>query len=181
MSSWTTRPENPADPRDAAAIREVLLAAFPTAEEADLVDALRADDAAWIPELSIVATGEGGAGEDGAIVAQALLTRCTVGGDPALALAPCAVVPAHQRQGAGSAAIRAALAAATRRAEQGGENLVVVLGHAAYYPRFGFGPAAEAGVLAPFDVPSEAFLTLALDPARPVPQGLVGYPAAFGI
>ncbi|GAB4097526.1 N-acetyltransferase [Brachybacterium horti] len=176
MSSWTTRPEDPADPRDAAAIREVLLAAFPTAEEADLVDALRAGDAAWIPELSLVA-----AGEDGAVLAQALLTRCTVGGEPALALAPCAVVPAHQRQGAGSAAIRAALAAATRRAEQGGENLVVVLGHAEYYPRFGFTPAADAGVLAPFDVPPEAFMSLALDPARPVPQGLVGYPAAFGI
>ena len=106
MSTWTTRPEDPADPRDAAAIREVLLAA-------------------WIPELS--------------------------------------------------------LAAATRRAGQGGENLVVVLGHAAYYPRFGFTPVAGAGVLAPVDVPSEAFLTLALDPARPVPRGLVGYPAAFGI
>lgn len=176
MSSWTTRPEDPADPRDAAAIREVLLAAFPTAEEADLVDALRADDAAWIPELSLVATGE-----DGAVLAHALLTRCTVGGEPALALAPCAVVPAHQRQGAGSAAIRAALAAATRRAEQGGENLVVVLGHAEYYPRFGFTPAADAGVLAPFDVPPEAFMSLALAPARPVPQGLVGYPTAFGI
>ncbi|QCR52475.1 GNAT family N-acetyltransferase [Brachybacterium sp. SGAir0954] len=176
MSSWTTRPEDPADPREAAAIREVLLAAFPTAEEADLVDALRADDAAWIPELSLVATGE-----DGAVLAQALLTRCTVGGEPALALAPCAVVPAHQRQGAGSAAIRAALAAATRRAEQGGENLVVVLGHAEYYPRFGFTPAADAGVLAPFDVPPEAFMSLALAPARPVPQGLVGYPTAFGI
>ena len=52
----------------------------------------------------------------------ALLTRCHVGGTPALALAPCAVLPRVQRRGAGSAAISAGLEAARPM----GEKLVLV-------------------------------------------------------
>lgn len=165
---WATRPEQA---HDAPALREVLVAAFPTTEEADLVEALRADADAWIDGLSLVTL------EEERIIAQALLTRASVGGEPVLALAPCATLPEHQRRGAGSAAIRAALAAA--RAQ--GENLVVVLGHPEYYPRFGFAPASGVGVTAPFDVPDEAFLALALDPATPTPRGEIVYPPAFGV
>ena len=50
MSTWITRPETAAD---IPAIREINLAAFPSAEEADLVEALRADPAAWIDGLSM--------------------------------------------------------------------------------------------------------------------------------
>ncbi|MFV2171610.1 GNAT family N-acetyltransferase [Actinomadura sp. LOL_016] len=167
--TWTTRPETS---DDIAAIRAVLLAAFPTALEADLVDALRADPEAWIDGLSIVTTAP-----DGAVVGYALLTRCLVGGEPALALAPCAVLPSAQRTGAGSAAIRAGLDAARDR----GENLVVVLGHADYYPRFGFTPASGFGIRAPFEAPDEAMMAMALDDARPVPTGTIAYPAAFGV
>ncbi|WP_233510772.1 GNAT family N-acetyltransferase [Actinomadura craniellae] len=165
---WDTRPETSAD---AAAVREVVLRAFPTAEEADLVDALRADPA-WIDGLAQVAVTAGGA-----VAGYALLTRCRVGDEPALALAPCAVPPEHQRKGAGSAAIRAAL----RAARAAGENLVLVLGHPAYYPRFGFGPASRYGIRPPFDVPDEAMMALALNPDRPVPAGVIGYPAPFGV
>ncbi|PWW67115.1 GNAT family N-acetyltransferase [Actinokineospora spheciospongiae] len=165
----TTRSETP---DDTEAIHAVNAAAFPTSEEADLVDALRADPLAWIDGLSIVTETA-----DGEVVGHALLTRCHVGDAPALALAPCAVLPAHQRTGAGSAAIRTGLDAARRL----GENLVVVLGHADYYPRFGFTPASRFGVRAPFEVPDDAFLALALDPTRPTPTGVVRYPAAFGV
>ncbi|GAA2981393.1 GNAT family N-acetyltransferase [Actinokineospora diospyrosa] len=165
---WITRPETP---DDRAAIHAVTAAAFPTADEADLVDALRADPNAWIGGLSIVAT------EGDAVVGHALLTRCQVGGHPALALAPCSVRPDRQRQGVGDAMIRFALAAARDL----GENLVVVLGHAEYYPRFGFTPASGFGVRAPFDVPDEALMALSLDPARPTPTGVIAYPAAFGV
>src|SRR5690606_19719001 len=101
LVTWLARPETEAD---RAAVREGNLAAFPTPAEADLVDALRADPRAWIPGLSWVAETPGGH-----IAGFALLTRCHVDGSPALALAPCAVRPEYQRQGAGSAAIRAAL------------------------------------------------------------------------
>lgn len=166
---WHTRAENTHDITD---IHAVVAAAFPTEFEADLVDALRADPEAWIEGLSIVAESA-----DGQVVAHALLTRCQVDGAPALALAPCSVHPDHQRSGAGSAAIRHGLAAARDL----GENLVLVLGHPAYYPRFGFTPASGFGVRAPFDAPDDAFLAQALDPERPTPTGLVRYPAAFGV
>lgn len=167
--TWKTRPEIPSD---VTAIREVTLAAFPTSEEADLVDALRADRDAWIDGLSLVGTTG-----DGVVVAHALLTRCRVGDGPALALGPCSVRPAQQRRGAGSATIRAALDAARER----WENLVVVLGHAEYYPRFGFTPASRRGIRASFEAPDEALMALALDPGRPVPSGVIRYPPAFGV
>ncbi|WBL20054.1 GNAT family N-acetyltransferase [Citricoccus sp. NR2] len=130
-TQWSTRAERPGEVQDHDAVRAINIAAFPTPDEANLVDALRADPDAWIEGLSMLSLAD-----DGTPVGHALLTRCTVGGQPALALAPCAVDPAHQRRGAGAAAIRAVLDAARDR----GENLVVVLGHADYYPRFGFAP-----------------------------------------
>jgi putative acetyltransferase len=165
---WTTRPETADDVR---AIREVNLAAFPTAVEADLVEALRASDA-WIEGLSIVTEDS-----EGTVVAHALLTRCHVDGALALALAPCAVLPRVQGSGAGSAAIRAGLE--TARAM--GENLVLVLGHAEYYPRFGFTPASAFGIRPSFDVPDEAMMALALHPDAETPRGTISYPTPFGI
>ena len=169
MVTWITRAEQPGDISE---IRDINVAAFPGEEEADLVEALRADSQAWVDGLSIVTVDA-----NGAVVGHALLTRCSVGGQSALALAPCAVLPEYQGRGAGSAAIRAALDAAKHRRE----NLVVVLGHADYYPRFEFAPASEFGVTAPFDVPEETFLALALDPGRETPCGEIRYPAAFGV
>jgi predicted N-acetyltransferase YhbS len=165
---WTTRPETESD---VAAIREVNLAAFPSEDEADLVDALRASDA-WIDGLSIVAEDS-----EGTVVAHALLSRCRVDGVPALALAPCAVLPRVQRTGAGSAAIQAGLEAAAAL----GENLVVVLGHPAYYRRFGFIPAWAFGIRASFEVPDEALMALALDPSAETPRGTIAYPGPFGV
>lgn len=167
-TAWTTRPETGAD---VPAIREVNVAAFPSEEEADLVDALRARGE-WIDGLSIVA-------EDphGTVVAHALLSRCHVDGVPALALAPCAVLPRVQRTGAGSAAIRAGLDAARAF----GENLVIVLGHSDYYRRFGFIPASGFGIHASVEVPDEALMALALDPRTETPRGTIAYPAPFGV
>ncbi|MEV7726005.1 bifunctional class I SAM-dependent methyltransferase/N-acetyltransferase [Streptomyces sp. NPDC087917] len=165
---WPVRPETPAD---GPAVRGVNLAAFDTPLEADLVDALRADGS-WLPGLSYVAEGPGGA-----VAAHALLTRCEVDGAPALALAPVATDPALQRSGAGSAVVRALLAAARER----GESLVLVLGHPAYYPRFGFVPASRFGIRAPFEVPDGAMMALVLDDCVPVPSGTITYAAPFGV
>ncbi|MFG2267034.1 GNAT family N-acetyltransferase [Streptomyces sp. NPDC048720] len=166
--TWTTRPETAADH---AAVREIHLAAFDTPLEADLVDALRADPA-WIDGLSWVSTGT-----DGTPAGHALLTRCHIGEAPALCLGPVAVHPEHQRTGAGSAAVRAALRAAGAL----GERHVVVLGHPEYYPRFGFTRASVHGVGLTVDVPDEALMTLTLDAGGPPPAGTVRYAAPFGI
>jgi putative acetyltransferase len=97
--SWTTRAESPAD---IPAVRGINLAAFPTAAEADLVDALRADPTAWIGGLSLLA-----ADQDGTAVGHALLTRCHIGDTPALCLAPAATrgsaSPGHPRTASPSA------------------------------------------------------------------------------
>ncbi|GHI86294.1 hypothetical protein Sxan_36580 [Streptomyces xanthophaeus] len=166
--AWPTRPETPAD---VAAVRAVNLAAFETPLEADLVDALRSDGS-WVTGLSYVAEGP-----DGSVAAHALLTVCRVDGVRALALAPVATAPALQRSGAGSAVVRALLAAAKER----GEALVLVLGHPEYYPRFGFVPASRFGIRAPFEVPDEAMMALVLDDSAPVPSGTIAYPAPFGV
>lgn len=167
-NAWTARPEKP---EDMTAVREVNLAAFPSDSEADLVDALRASKA-WIAGLSFVSEAA-----DGAVVAHALLTRCHVEGSPALALAPCAVLPHVQRRGAGSAAIVAGIEAA----RAAGESLIVVLGHAEYYARFGFAPASRFGIRASFEVPDEALMALDLDPGARTPRGTIAYPAPFGV
>ncbi|MFD9213445.1 GNAT family N-acetyltransferase [Streptomyces sp. NPDC059544] len=166
---WRVRPETDADVR---AVHAVNAAAFPTEDEADLVDALRRDPSAWLPGLSWVAEAP-----DGSVAAYALLTRCLVGGEPALALAPCATAPEHQGQGGGSAVIRAALDAARVR----GERLVVVLGHPEYYPRFGFGAASRLGIRPGFEVPDEAMMAMVLDGSPEAPQGMIMYPEAFGV
>jgi predicted N-acetyltransferase YhbS len=168
VSAWTTRPETS---QDVADVRRVLQAAFPTAEEADLVDALRRD-AAWLPGLAWVAEEPGGR-----VVGYALLTRCHVGEVPALALAPVAVLPAFQRRGVGEAVTAAAL----RAAERAGERLVIVLGHPEYYPRFGFTRASRFGIGVSFEVPDEALMALVLNEGAEVPRGVVRYPAPFGV
>lgn len=164
---WTTRVETAAD---TAVIREINLAAFSTAAEADLVEKLRADPTAWLPDLSWLAVTP-----DGTVAGFALITRCHIDTVPALALGPVAVLPEYQRQGAGSAAIHAALGAARDR----GENLVVLLGHPTYYPRFGFAPASRVGIRWTREVGDEYLMALVFDPARPVPAGTLHYAAAF--
>ncbi|WP_411104114.1 GNAT family N-acetyltransferase [Streptomyces sp. cmx-4-9] len=166
--TWTTRAETGAD---IPAVRRIHLAAFDTPLEADLVDALRTDPA-WLDGLSVVA-----ADPAGRAVGHALLTRCHVDEVPALCLAPVAVLPAYQRTGAGTAAVRAVLDAARAR----GEHCVVVLGDPAYYPRFGFGRARAHGIRITLDVPDEALMVLALDGSRSLPRGTVRYAAPFGI
>jgi len=165
-TDWTTRVETSAD---IPAIREINLAAFDTAEEADLVEALR-QDPAWIDGLSLVTLDDAGA-----LVGYVLLTRAHIGDTPALCLGPCAVLPQYQKTGVGSAAIRAALAAAEAR----GEHFVTVLGHPEYYPRFGFTRASTHGVTMKTPVPDDALMVLSLG-TEPLPSGVIRYAAAFG-
>jgi putative acetyltransferase len=158
----TVRPETPADH---AAIHALNAAAFAQPDEADLVDRLRAEGAVL---LSLVAD------HHAAIVGHVLFTRMHVADTPAVALAPVAVDPAHQRQGIGAALIRRGL----DLLRDAGERLVIVVGHPAYYPRFGF--AATTRIEHPF--PPDAFMALELTPgALADVAGPVRYPPAFGL
>ncbi len=159
------RPETPADHE---AVARLLTDAFGGPAEARLVDLLRATDD-YVPDLTLVAD------IDGEVVGHIAFSRVKVGEETALALAPMAVAPAHQRSGVGTALAQAALERAADRAEAA----VIVLGHPEYYPRFGFVPAADYGVLAPWDVPPEAWMVHLLPAYDPAARGLVTYAAAF--
>ena len=153
---------------DVDAVRDVHLAAFaavragdepvtsedrtgppPDPVEARLVDELRADPAAWLPALSLVAEDA-----EGEVVGHVVCTRGSLTGPdgpdgplPALGLGPLGVLPEHQKRGVGLALMHAVLGAADAL----GEPLVALLGEPAYYSRFGFVPAADVGVEAPVE------------------------------
>jgi len=139
-------------PEDIAAIHEVHELAFGRPAEADLVDALRARSKVT---LSLVAV------EDDRIVGHILFSPVTI--DPtdrrflAVGLAPMAVLPQRQRRGIGSQLVNAGLL----ECRNAGYECVVVLGHPAYYPRFGFVPASRYGLRSEYEVPDEAFMVLA--------------------
>jgi predicted N-acetyltransferase YhbS len=55
----------------------------------------------------------------------------------------------------------------------------MVLGHADYYPRFGFESADALGITAPFKVPTEAWMAYRLPHYTPNARGELVYPEAF--
>jgi putative acetyltransferase len=161
------RPEVEAD---AAAVRAVNEAAFETRAEADLVEALRCKDVSLV---SLVAEAEGG------VIGHILFSPVTLVEHAQLkvmGLAPMAVAPEHQRKGVGSALVRQGLA----RCKDLGYCAVVVVGHAKYYPRFGFVPAHLHGLRCEYDVPSDVFMVAELEAgALSKASGVVRYDDAF--
>jgi putative acetyltransferase len=158
-------------PDDLPAIRDVIAAAFGRTNEAALVDALRTAGT-----LSLSGVAE----LDGRITGHIAYTPVQIHGEgesaPALALAPMAVHPNCQRHGVGTALIEWSLAECRRD----GHELVIVLGHANFYSRFGFVPARPQGIRCPFEVPDEVFRVRELKPgALGGRRGTVRYPPEF--
>lgn len=158
-------------PQDVAGIRHVNRSAFDSTAEADIVDLLRQQVQ---PFVSLVAI-------DGAeVIGHIAFSAVTLASHPDVpiaGLAPMAVLPTRQREGIGASLVRAGLAECTRR----GFRAVVVLGHAEYYPRFGFVPASAFGLSSEFDVPDDVFMALALQPgALDACRGVIRYHQAFG-
>ena len=157
-------------PEDAESVRTVNLAAFETSTEADLVAALR-DQAT--PIVSLVAE------DAGTVVGHILFTPVTLINGPRLplmGLAPMAVVPARQRQGIGSRLVLEGL----ERCRRSGTAAIVVVGHATYYPRFGFVPGSRFGLGCEYDVPDDVFLVRELhDGSLRGASGTVRYHPAF--
>lgn len=156
--------------RDHDAVRALNLAAFDSAAEADLVDALR-DRAS--PAISLVAEHEGD------IVGHILFTPVEI--DPggalrALGLAPMAVAPEYQNRGIGSELVRHGIGWCRGLAF----DAIIVIGHPAFYPRFGFRPASSFGLSCEYDVPDEAFMAMELKPGALLDaSGVVRYHEAF--
>jgi putative acetyltransferase len=158
-------------PSDLSAIHRVVESAFGQPAEAKLIDALRTSGHLT---FSLVAV------RDDEVIGHIAFSPVTVGGmsadPPALALAPVAVLPPAQRSGAGSALIRFGLDEARRLGHPG----VIVLGHAEYYPRFGFSCASQFGITCPFEVPDDHFMAIELKPGGLAGcSGVVGYRPEF--
>ena len=156
---------------DSAAIHQVNVAAFGRSGEADLVDALRTQEQIV---LSLVAV------QDPRVVGHILFSPVVIQDHGkqfgAVGLGPMAIVPAFQRQGVGSQLVRHGLD--LLRAD--GHEVVVVLGHPEFYPRFGFRPAARFGIRSQFSVPDDVFMVAELVPdALHGRQGTVIYVDAF--
>ena len=141
-------------PEDIAAIDSVNHKAFGQPQESQLVHALRKNGGVL---LSLVAA------LNHRVVGHILYTPVSVGrnGQKMIGsgLGPMAVLPEYQRQGIGSQLV----ATGNERLRQSGYPFIVVLGHAEYYPRFGFKPASEYFIRSEWEVPDNAFMILVLD------------------
>jgi putative acetyltransferase len=155
-----------ARPSDHAAIAEVNAIAFGRPDEARLVERLRAEEDVLFELVAVE-------GED--VVGHILFSRLFADrAELFVALAPMAVRPGQQRAGLGSALVRAALDSA----KEFGAHGVLVLGHADYYPRFGFSAEAAAQVASAY-AGSPAFMALALEKGAFDAPLTVAYPDAF--
>jgi putative acetyltransferase len=157
---------------DAAAIRRVNELAFGHSLEADLVEQLCNSGC---DSLSLVADDDG-------VVGYILFTPVAVPDGEhrngrGMGLAPMSVLPSRQREGIGS-----------RLVEQGLDNLrqrgcpfVVVIGHPAYYPRFGFERACAHGLVCQWpDVSDDAFMIRILESSSR-PRGVVLFRDEFSL
>ena len=122
--------------------------AFGYDKEANLVEALLYDPSAK-PVLSLLAFDKDRS------VGHVLFTEARLSGSRNAAsivlLAPLAVVPDAQKQGVGGKLIAQGL----KLLSESEVDLVFVLGHPEYYPRYGFKPAGRLGFEAPYPIPDE--------------------------
>ena len=127
---------------DSAAIEWLYREAFPDENLLPLVRELLNDPVVPLSLVGVI---------NARIVGHVIFTKCVVIGNStnAALLGPLAVAPKSQRQGIGSAIVRAGL----QQLQDADVNWVYVLGDPAYYGRFGFQP--ESSVEPPYSLPAE--------------------------
>jgi putative acetyltransferase len=158
------------NPEDIPGIRAVNESAFGQVNEANLVDLIRSRGKAC---LSLVAV------RNGRVLGHILFSPVTLGprrSNPhGVGLAPVAVLPEYQNQGIGSRLICVGL----QMCREAGWDFVIVVGHPAYYPRFGFIAGRCFGLSSSYG-DSEAFMVMELKPgALKGAVGMVKYSPEF--
>jgi putative acetyltransferase len=152
MTNSETLLIRPEQSGDALAIADINDRAFGGSDESKLVDAIRRSAH---PVISLVAEIAG------VSVGHILFSPVSIdvpNPPVALGLAPMAVLPERQRQGIGSKLIEAGLNECRRR----GCEVVIVLGHTQFYPRFGFRPARLLGLQTEYADAGDAFMAIEL-------------------
>ena len=160
---------------DYTEIYELIKEAFASAEHADgneqdLVIALRKGND-FVPELALVAE------IDGKLAGHIMFSKAKIGNDTVLALAPLSVKPKFQRQGVGTALMNEA----HKKAKELGYQYSLVLGSEFYYPRVGYLPAEQFGVIVPDGIPPKNLMILKLDENAESIGGEVTYAKEFGM
>ncbi len=160
MPELHLRPEGPAD---YAAVEFLTREAFwnvykPGCDEHYLLHQLRRSPG-YLPALHLLALQ----GEQ--IVGSIVYSRSHIEGadgrfTDTLTFGPLSVLPAWQGQGIGSRLVLRTL----DMARQQGERAVLIMGHPAYYHRFGFRPAADYGIVLPGGSSPPPFMALELYP-----------------
>ena len=127
----------------------------------------------FVPDLSLVAVYED------KIIGHILLSKNLIDTEDkkveSLALAPISVLPEYQNKGVGRKLIQQALTIA----EKLDFESVIVMGHEAYYPKFGF-KKHLISIQAPFEIPDELLMAIELkDNGLDHVSGVIQYSNAF--
>jgi putative acetyltransferase len=140
------------NPEDISAVCHVNKQAFGGPHEAALGDALRKAARAFVSLVSV---------KNDQFVGHISFSPAMIEGGPvgsAMRLAPTAVLPECQQRGIGSQLLRAGQEDCRRL----GCEIVVVLRHPEYCPRFGFIPAHKKGWRCEYEVAEGAFMVAEL-------------------
>ena len=156
---------------DAPAIRALHDAAFGQPVEGAIVDALRVSCSTLVS--LVAATGRQIVGH---ILFSPVLLRSGDTDLLGMGLGPMAVLRAYQRRGIGGQLVREGLSLLDAQ----GCPFIVVLGHATYYPRFGFVPGSTRNLRCKWNVPDDVFMVRVFnEKALPARGGNVHYRVEF--
>ena len=144
------------NPDDLEAIRAVNDAAFDRHGQTGAFDEFRANRNDNISMIAVAADR---------VIGHVLFTPVSLKTDngtiAGMGLGQLAVLPEFQRQGIGQQLAHAGL----DRLRADGCSFVIVVGHATYYPRFGFEPGKAHGLKCQWEsIPDDSFMVLYPDP-----------------
>ena len=161
MSAITIRDETEVD---YAAIDRINDLAFKETAQSQIIRELRkTTDALWSQVLL----------KNGDIIGHLMFYKVWLNGDLITAgLGPLSILPQYQRQGYGGDLIHSGL----KKCDPMQHQIIFLLGHTEYYPRFGFSSELGAQYKSPW--PRPAFMGLSLNPNAPI-SGTLTFPQAY--
>jgi len=149
---------------DYASIDHVNDVAFEETTQSQIIRELRTtEEALWSQVLL----------KDNEIIGHLMFYKVWLDGELITAgLGPLSILPEHQRRGYGGQLIRSGL----KKCDPERHQIIFLLGHTEYYPRFGFSSELGSNYVSPW--PRPAFMGLKLNPSAPT-SGTLTFPKAY--
>jgi len=161
MSGISMRHETPEDYKAITRVND--LAFGETAPSRIITELRESGEALWSKVLF----------KDGDIIGHLMFYKVLLDSEFIVAgLGPLSILPDYQRQGYGGQLIRDGLA----EADPARHQIIFLLGHTSYYPKFGFSSKLGAQYVSPW--PRPAFMALKLNDAAPT-SGTLTFPKAY--